>query len=62
MNFVPWIVIRAVFCFIAFSWSIYASLGFLKDVQLDKRRLLAIYPMFMFYFMLSWVVNIDILI
>lgn len=34
-----------------------ASVGFLSDVNLDQRRTLAVYPIFLFYFVIGWMVR-----
>lgn len=39
-----------------FAWATYASVMFMEDSQPPKRRALAIYPMFLFYFIISWLV------
>lgn len=46
------------FIAVGFGWSIYASGGFLSDINLDKRKALAVYPIYFFYFVLSWLVLI----
>ncbi|KAI9033364.1 Yip1 domain-containing protein [Hyaloraphidium curvatum] len=57
--FLPSIIIRGVIVGIAFFWAAYASVGFLGDVRLEKRRALAVYPMVLFYFGLGWLVLIS---
>ncbi|KAJ1548565.1 Histone deacetylase 2, partial [Cladochytrium tenue] len=42
---VPSVIIRAAVVAVAIAWSVYASLGFLADVNLGNRRALAVYPM-----------------
>ncbi|CAL2028393.1 unnamed protein product [Caenorhabditis brenneri] len=39
-----------------FVWSTYAAMGFLAGCQPDKKRLLVIYPVFLFYFVVSWMI------
>jgi hypothetical protein len=39
-----------------FAWATYASVVFMEDSQPPKRKALAIYPMFLFYFIISWLV------
>ncbi|KAJ1563195.1 Yip1 member 6 [Cladochytrium tenue] len=51
---VPSVIIRAAVVAVAIAWSVYASLGFLADVNLGNRRALAVYPMCLFYFVLGW--------
>ncbi|ORY03115.1 Yip1-domain-containing protein [Basidiobolus meristosporus CBS 931.73] len=57
--FIGWILIRLVFVVVAFCWSTYASVGFLSDVHLNNRRTLAVYPIFLFYFVISWMILIS---
>ncbi|KAK9761781.1 hypothetical protein K7432_013066 [Basidiobolus ranarum] len=57
--FVGWILIRLIFVVVAFGWSTYASVGFLSDVHLNNRRVLAVYPIFLFYFVISWMILIS---
>ncbi|XP_071786742.1 protein YIPF6-like [Asterias amurensis] len=40
----------------AFLWSTFASLAFLADSQPQHRKLLAVYPIFLFYFVIGWMV------
>jgi|UniRef100_A0AC35GUF3 hypothetical protein len=37
-----------------FGWATYASMGFLAGSYPQKRRYLVIYPIFLFYFVISW--------
>jgi len=39
-----------------FAWATYASVMFLGDSQPEKRKGLAVYPVFLFYFVISWLV------
>lgn len=39
-----------------FLWATYASIMFMGDSQPAKRKALVIYPMFLFYFVISWLV------
>ncbi|KAI8806382.1 Yip1 domain-containing protein [Cladochytrium replicatum] len=57
--FIPSIIIRSVLVGVAFAWGSYASMGFLADVNLSKRRMLAVYPMVLFYFTIAWLVLIS---
>jgi hypothetical protein len=41
---------------LAYVWSSYASLGFFSDINLDKKKALAAYPIYFFYFVLAWLV------
>jgi len=40
----------------AFAWSTYASLGFLSGMVPASRRLLAVYPVVLFYFVIGWLI------
>lgn len=57
--FVPYVIFRFIFVGIAFTWSTYASMGFLDNVSLNNRRVLAVYPIFLFYFIIAWMVLIS---
>uniref|UniRef100_A0A7E4UYD1 Protein YIPF n=1 Tax=Panagrellus redivivus TaxID=6233 RepID=A0A7E4UYD1_PANRE len=37
-----------------FGWATYASMGFLAGAYPEKRKILVIYPIFLFYFVVSW--------
>ncbi|XP_058058554.1 protein YIPF6 [Anopheles bellator] len=39
-----------------FGWATYASIIFLGDSQPANRKALAVYPIFLFYFIISWLV------
>ncbi|KAG9463961.1 hypothetical protein GDO78_020729 [Eleutherodactylus coqui] len=39
-----------------FAWSTFASTAFLADSQPPNRRALAVYPIFLFYFVISWMI------
>ncbi|KAH7695367.1 Protein W02D9.2 a [Aphelenchoides avenae] len=41
---------------VGFAWSTYASMAFLGDSQPERRRFLAVYPIFLFYFVVTWLV------
>ncbi|GMR32648.1 hypothetical protein PMAYCL1PPCAC_02843 [Pristionchus mayeri] len=40
----------------AFVWATYSAMGFLTGSQPEKRRLLIVYPIFLFYFVVSWLI------
>ncbi|RCI04686.1 hypothetical protein CU098_005632 [Rhizopus stolonifer] len=46
---------------IAFAWSTYASVGFLSEskAHLANRRALAVYPLFLFYLIIAWLVAVS---
>ncbi|VDO72399.1 unnamed protein product, partial [Onchocerca flexuosa] len=39
-----------------FIWAIYASMVFISDSQPPRRKMLALYPIFLFYFVVSWII------
>ncbi|KAI6228596.1 Protein YIPF [Aphelenchoides fujianensis] len=41
---------------LGFGWSTYASTAFLSSAQPEGRRFLSMYPMFLFYFIVAWLV------
>jgi len=48
--------VRCVLVFLAFGWSTFASTAFLADCQPPKRKPLAVYPIFLFYFFIGWLI------
>ncbi|MEQ2248612.1 Yip1 member 6 [Ilyodon furcidens] len=40
----------------SFGWSTFASTAFLADSQLSNRKALVIYPVFLFYFVIGWMI------
>ncbi|XP_050498099.1 protein YIPF6 [Diabrotica virgifera virgifera] len=48
--------IRFVVSMVGFIWATYASMIFLGDSQKPNRKLLAVYPIGLFYFIISWLV------
>ncbi|KAI8365254.1 Yip1 domain-containing protein [Radiomyces spectabilis] len=59
--FVGLIWVRLPMAIVTFGWSTYASVGFLSDSQahLSNRRWLAVYPLCLFYLVISWLVLIS---
>ncbi|KAK7096709.1 protein YIPF6-like [Littorina saxatilis] len=49
-------VIRFLFVAAGFAWSTFASTAFLGDSQPRGRKILAMYPLFLFYFVISWLI------
>ncbi|KAM4662480.1 protein YIPF6 [Discoglossus pictus] len=49
-------IIRLVVVTVMFAWSTFASTAFLADSQPPNRRALAVYPIFLFYFVISWMI------
>ncbi|KAF9963517.1 hypothetical protein BGZ70_007370 [Mortierella alpina] len=56
---VPSIYIRLPLCGVAFAWATWASIGFLSDSNLANRRALGVYPLFLFYFIIAWMILIS---
>jgi len=48
--------IRLLTSFGGFAWATYASIIFMGDSQPANRKALAVYPIFLFYFIISWLV------
>lgn len=48
--------IRAILSLVSFVWAIYASMVFLTGTQAENRKILGYYPLFLFYFVVSWLV------
>ncbi|XP_011315557.1 protein YIPF6 [Fopius arisanus] len=48
--------LRFVVTIIGFAWATYASMAFLGESQPAGRKVLAVYPIFLFYFVISWLV------
>lgn len=49
-------IIRFIVTMVGFGWATFASMVFLGDSQPAGRKALAVYPMFLFYFIISWLV------
>ncbi|PSN36263.1 Protein YIPF6 [Blattella germanica] len=47
---------RFVVTMLGFGWATFASMVFLGDSQPPGRKALAVYPMFLFYFVISWLI------
>ena len=52
-------ILRSIIVLISFLWSSYSSMQFLGDSTASKRKMLAAYPMFLFYFVIAWMVLSD---
>lgn len=57
--FIENIIIDLILVIAGFAWSVYASIGFLTDVSLNQKKTLVIYPIFLFYFIIAWMILID---
>ncbi|CAF4976499.1 unnamed protein product, partial [Rotaria sp. Silwood1] len=49
-------IIRFLIVMSAFIWTMYASIRFLGQTQQSNRRMLVLYPIFLFYFLVSWLI------
>ncbi|XP_004715508.2 protein YIPF6 [Echinops telfairi] len=49
-------IVRLFVVIVMFAWSIAASTAFLADSQPPNRKALAVYPVFLFYFVISWMI------
>jgi hypothetical protein len=49
-------VVRFLIVMVAYGWTMYASIRFLGKTQHPNRRLLVLYPIFLFYFLVSWLI------
>uniref|UniRef100_A0A1A8SAK3 Protein YIPF n=1 Tax=Nothobranchius rachovii TaxID=451742 RepID=A0A1A8SAK3_9TELE len=49
-------VVRLVVVTASFGWSTFASTAFLADSQPSNRRGLVVYPVFLFYFVIGWMI------
>ena len=52
-------ILRSLACGVAFLWASYAAMQFLGDSTPSKRKALAAYPMFLFYFVIAWMILSD---
>ena len=51
-------IFRSIVVLLAFAWSTKASVGFMAQLVPENRRSLGVYPVFLFYLTLSWMVFI----
>ncbi|XP_006632827.1 protein YIPF6 [Lepisosteus oculatus] len=49
-------IVRFIVVFASFGWSTFASTAFLADSQPPNRKALVVYPVFLFYFVISWMI------
>ncbi|XP_028671332.1 protein YIPF6 [Erpetoichthys calabaricus] len=49
-------IIRFIVVIVSFGWSTFASTAFLADSQPPNRKALVVYPIFLFYFVISWMI------
>jgi len=50
------VIVRCVIVLAGFVWSTFASMQFLGDCNAPPRKALAVYPMFLFYLIVGWMV------
>jgi hypothetical protein len=53
---VAYFIIHVLLTVFGFSWAIWASVAFMWDFQPPKRRVLALYPVILFYFAISYMI------
>jgi hypothetical protein len=53
--------LRCVLVFFAYAWSVFASIAFLAadTINLGERKALAVYPILLFYFIISWLIILN---
>ncbi|KAK3100499.1 hypothetical protein FSP39_020990 [Pinctada imbricata] len=49
-------IVRFLVVILGFAWSTFASTAFLAESQPPRRKALAVYPIFLFYFVISWLI------
>jgi hypothetical protein len=49
-------IVKFIMIIIAFIWSSLSSVAFMSSIIEEKRKLLAVYPVVLFYLFLSWFV------
>lgn len=49
-------IVRLLVVTASFGWSTFASTAFLADSQPAKRKALVVYPVFLFYFVIGWMI------
>ncbi|KAJ1913031.1 hypothetical protein IWQ60_009390 [Tieghemiomyces parasiticus] len=57
--FVKILLVRVILAVVAVLWATYAAVGFLADAHLPNRRLLALYPIYLFFFVIGWIILIS---
>ena len=55
-NMLQFVYCRCIIVLAGFVWSTFASMQFLGDCNPAPRRALAVYPMFLFYLIVGWMV------
>ncbi|KAG8765626.1 hypothetical protein FRC15_006879, partial [Serendipita sp. 397] len=58
--FVQLIYVRVPVCLLCLAWCVWASMKFFEGTKVAANRvLLAVYPLFLFYFILAWMILIQ---
>lgn len=57
--FVHTALVRVPLTIVMYVWSTYASFGVLQGADLGSKKLLAVYPLTLFYFVLAWTVFVS---
>merc|ERR1719350_226558 len=52
-------ILRGLVLIFCFTWANYAALGFLDKCFSPKRRILGVYPVFLFYLCLTWMILVQ---
>ncbi|EGF83989.1 hypothetical protein BATDEDRAFT_84709 [Batrachochytrium dendrobatidis JAM81] len=61
VSIITWVLpffLKFILVIAAFAWATFASLNFMGNVNLDKKRILAVYPIFLFYMTIAWLILI----
>jgi hypothetical protein len=55
-------ITRCTLVFVSFAWSVFASTAFLESntINLNDRKALALYPIFLFYFVIAWLIILHV--
>jgi hypothetical protein len=48
------IIVKLIYIGVAFAWSTYSSVHFIKEMVPEDRSVLAMYPVLLFYLFLAW--------
>eukprot|EP00949_MAST-11_sp_MAST-11-sp1_P000652 g652.t1 len=52
-------IYRVIVCTVCFIWATRASVVFMRSMVEEKRTLLAVYPVYLFYLVLTWIIIIE---
>lgn len=59
-SFIPFLLLRLVIDVLALAWSTYASLRFIRGTVKAEREVLVVYPVFLFYTFMTWMMAVGI--